>query len=170
MSRKDDVLGIGYQANVSETWSAQSVGFASVLSRLASAKRSREEENEEEAEAPEPVAEGAVPFSGSRQRLYAKRSRLKTEALSNDAGSRELMGEAALAKGAGRARADVTSDQHSVASTILQRLCVRSKRHEATLPSTEDNKPPYDVFYPTPKPPKATSSPFTHLHGPALTA
>lgn len=169
VSRKDDVMGIGYTSSVHETWTTQSVGFADVLDRIkrtsalpttftATGSDGEQEDEEEEDDHNKGEAEAVTSPSspvGSRHfAMYAKRNALKTELLQSSSSQRveEILGSASSssssARGGKRGRAEETkrgapSDTASTSSTLrsplLQRLMVRCVEHEPRATVTEDN-------------------------------
>lgn len=151
VARKDDVLGIGYSAAVHGTWSAQSVGFASVLARVNRGASSP---------VSSPTTSGVcdLPQGGAAQRVYAKRSRLKTGALTDEEGKREVLGAAGLPPMVSPA---VLTGDCNLRSLTLRRMSVRSTHHEAIQPTPDsDNALSFVVSFPDPKPAKAAVTPF----------
>lgn len=165
VSRKDDVLGIGYQANVSQTWSTQAQGFAGLLGRL-----NKQATPEPQADADggggsdgegggTAVSAGAV--AGKHGGAYAKRRRLKTEGLTSAEGQAEILGYAAIRK---RPREDddeaAAAAAAATASTLrsesLQRACVRVAAHEKGM----RGESLVTITKPDPRPAKATATPF----------
>lgn len=158
VTRKDDVLGIGYQAGVSQTWSTQAVGFAGLLGRLN--KKARMEEPSEAAEAVggDGHRENA-PTSGKHGNLYLKRRKLKTEGLTSSDGKDEILGRAAIGKRPVEdddEKAKAEEEASTLTSATLQRAVVRVPSHE----KAQQYESIVTVTKPDPRPPKATASPF----------
>lgn len=107
--RKDDTMGLGYQAGVQEVWTTQSVGFADVLARIKSSAAAAPLKDSAENSDRDDEATGTSPTStrvatqkmgeSRHYKMYAKRNALKTELLrtsSADASfkSGEILGSA----------------------------------------------------------------------------
>lgn len=112
VSRKDDTMGLGYQAGVQDTWTTQSVGFADVLTRIkvstaAAIVDSDDDGEQSDSEAspsssPTTNGEGTKKIGMSRHyKMYAKRNALKTELIhggdsaETEAKRLEILGSAA---------------------------------------------------------------------------
>ncbi len=125
---KDGVLGIGYNAQVSQVWTQQAVAFADVLGKFsnggAASKKKDEsssgdddddQEDEEENNNNKKVV--AKPASGKHSVLYDKRRKLKTEGLSSAAGKSEILHAASTdrrrQRGAEGAEGEEESDNDS---------------------------------------------------------
>jgi Pin2-interacting protein X1 len=115
VTRKDDVMGLGYQAGVQETWTTQSVGFADVLTRIKASTtvviNGSDSDGETSVGSPaSPSSSSMSPTTTSESKtigvsrhykMYAKRNALKTELLrgadsaEGEAKRREILGSAA---------------------------------------------------------------------------
>lgn len=157
VSKKDDVKGIGYSAKLNQTYSAQSVAFEDVLSRVSGSAASPAPEG---SPAGSPTS-GAAVSAGKHAVAYAKRRALKTGALTSADGKAELLG--AGKKYRAEREADQESDAENEAdvstlqSPILRRLTVRCVALEPKATSVQAT---VTVTKPEPKPPKVTDTPF----------
>ncbi|EPY24744.1 Pin2-interacting protein X1 [Strigomonas culicis] len=189
VSRKDDVLGLGYTAGVQETWSTQSVGFVDVLSRIKAshsgtskkkADMSGDSDGEGEGHVESPTADTA-PTHSRHYKMYAKRNALKTELLRAGDGDNlhrgEILGSAAShlrkhKRGSGDDDSDderegKASRKHhkeeegktTLKSPLLLRVTQRYPKHEPR-PHTDDSDNRVTITKPHPRPPKCTESPF----------
>lgn len=171
VSRKDDVMGIGYKAGVQDTWSAQSVGFADVLDRLKTTKSSSMivvDDSDEDVAGPtaasptSPDSKPSSPTESRHYKMYAKRNALKTELLrsNGDEKKQEILGRASSSGQRKRSRdEDEDMNTSTLTSPLLTRLMMRHPKHEPK-PSvgSEDNR--VRIVKPNPRPPKCTESPF----------
>lgn len=111
VSRKDDVMGLGYKAGVQDTWTTQSVGFADVLERIKTAvvgvgdddDDNDKGEDDSNVEVSSPVSDtssGRRHGESRHYRMYAKRNALRTELLRGNAEEKleEILGSAASSK------------------------------------------------------------------------
>ena len=156
-SKKDNVLGIGYDVQVGETWSQQSAGFAAVLKRVSaveeSSKRGRSESDDD------------APANSRLSNMYSKRRTLKTGALSSGAGKEEILGRSG-AKTVLNYESSESDDEDgkqkgcTLKSPTLQRLMVRYTLHEPVLTVGNEDIPKFVVSKPRNKPPKCTDTPF----------
>lgn len=170
VSRKDDVMGIGYKAGVAETWSTQSVGFADVLERIKQRTAAVHNGSDDDGDSGEgsPVSPSASspstskpssPTESRHYRMYAKRNALKTELLrATDSREKaeEILGRAATHRrgrtsdeedGDGDARTSQRSrkaEDDDVRSTLksplLSRLMVRCPKHEPRPTTAQDGE------------------------------
>ncbi|KPI86117.1 hypothetical protein ABL78_4809 [Leptomonas seymouri] len=189
VSRKDDVMGLGYQAGVHDTWTTQSVGFADVLTRIkasaavvvsGSDKEDSEDESVGSPASSSPTSTGEPRKIGvSRHyKMYAKRNALKTELLrgadsaDGEAKRLEILGSAASkhrrgndddgGDGAHKHKHSRTeSDASTLKSPLLSRLMMRNLQEEPK-PSTDEMSPEerISITKPHPRPPKCTDTPF----------
>ena len=163
--RKDNVLGIGHDGQIQQTWSTQSVGFADILSRINSTSPAPHDSDEDDdgAQSQEssppvesPVAKG--PTAGRHAAAYTKRRNLKTEALRSDEGRAEVLGAGSSGK---RARDDDDDDAAANVSTLtsplLLRLMDRCTAHE---PRSTTCASTVAITKPDPRPPRPTDTPF----------
>lgn len=166
-SRKDNMLGIGYDGQVQQTWSTQSVGFADILSRMnaGSATVNDSDDNDDDANedgsppAVSPVARG--PTGGKHSAAYAKRRNLKTEGLRSDEGKAEILGQASSSKKREREPNEddtITGDKSTLVSPLLSRLMDRCPAHEPR-PSM-DCSSKVVITKPDPRPPRPADTPF----------
>ncbi|EPY43704.1 Pin2-interacting protein X1 [Angomonas deanei] len=157
VSRKDDVLGLGYTATVQETWSTQSVGFADVLSRIKNSQKSAKEGDEEVAVS-SPTSGGAI--GGKHYHMYAKRNALKTELLHHgekrEHHTSEILGDSIKRK---REREDEVDGESTLKSPLLSRLTMRYPKHEPKR-SADESANQVTITKPTPRPEKCTDTPF----------
>lgn len=162
VSKKDDVTGLGYQAGVGETWSAQSVGFADVLDRIKkkTTTQDSDESDEESAASASPVSSPNSLSGGRYYQMYAKRNALKTEGLHRD--KEEILGLASKK----RSRSDTSSSaldadaESTLHSPTLRRLMVRCPAAEPKISANDSIEEKVQVTKPVPRPPKCTESPF----------
>jgi Pin2-interacting protein X1 len=179
VTRKDDVLGIGYTAQVNNTWSEQSVGFADVLARVQAAKAAKAaaktgaSESEDEEAAVKTGSSG--PVAGKHSVAYAKRRRLKTGALTSDEGRDEVLGTNSAATAALRRQREADEEEEKrfmgavgleshLASPTLRRMMQRTVAHEPKRNQKVDENGEVEfvtITVPEPKPPKAAGTPFT---------
>lgn len=188
VTRKDDVMGLGYQAGVHDTWTTQSVGFADVLTRIKASTAAivsdsdKEDGSDDESvgspTSSSPTTNGEAKKIGvSRHyKMYAKRNALKTELLrggdsaDGEAKRMEILGSAATKRrhedgGSDSERAHKHARAEAVASTLksplLSRLMARNAQEEPK-PSADDVAPEERIAItkPHPRPPKCTDTPF----------
>lgn len=185
VTRKDDVMGLGYQAGVHDTWTTQSVGFADVLTRIKASTAAivSGSDNEDGSDgdfvgspvSSSPTASGEAKKIGvSRHyKMYAKRNALKTELLrggdsaDGEAKRLEILGSAATKRrheddgSHGHKYARVDAAVSTLKSPLLARLMARSAQEEPK-PSTDDVAPEERIAItkPQPRPPKCTDTPF----------
>lgn len=186
VTRKDDVMGLGYQAGVHETWTTQSVGFADVLTRIkastAAIVSGSDNEDSDGDSIGSPVSSSSPTSNGEAKKIgvsrhykmYAKRNALKTELLrgadsaDGEAKRLEILGSAATKRrhdGDDSSRAQKHSRSESATSTLksplLARLMARNALEEPK-PSTDDVAPEERIAItkPHPRPPKCTDTPF----------
>lgn len=162
VSRKDDVMGIGYQAGVGEVWSAQSVGFADVLDRIKS-KTSKAASSDGDSESSPPSSPISSPTGSRYTNMYAKRNKLKTEGLQvgSEAAKSEILGLAGVKRGRSNDANLEVDTASSLVSPSLQRLMVRCPTVEPKASAEEDcTVDRVVVKKPTPRPPKCTETPF----------
>ncbi|KAK7201433.1 G-patch domain/DExH-box splicing factor binding site [Novymonas esmeraldas] len=184
VSRKDDVMGLGYQAGVHETWTTQSVGFADVLTRIRDATAAAISDSDDDG-APHSLTSSSPTTAGEPRRvgvsrhykMYAKRNALKTE-LVHGSGSAatealriEILGGAATKRprdglddgdrAAGAHRRGRHESASTLASPLLSRLMVRCAAEEPK-PTADDTTPEERIAItkPHPRPPKCTDTPF----------
>ena len=159
VSKKDNVLGIGYEGQVKETWSQQSAGFAAVLKRVSTVETKRERSESEASD------DDRAPANSRLSNMYAKRRTLKTGALSSGAGKEEILGGAG-SKTVLNYDSSESDDEDgkqkgcTLKSPTLQRLLVRYTLHEPVLTVGNDDIPKFTVSKPRVKPPKCTDTPF----------
>lgn len=167
VSKKDNVMGLGYQAGVGDTWSAQSVGFADVLDRIKNkATAVGSDSDDDDAQVVSPASASPTSPVGSKYtNMYAKRHALKTEGVHGRSEAKEeILGHAVRSK---RSRSSTDSSalsvdaESSLQSSTLRRLMVRCPAAEPKPLSKEDGtKDRVEVTKPDPRPPKCTESPF----------
>lgn len=173
VSKKDDVTGIGYQAGVKDTWSAQSVGFADVLDRIKGKKESKvkaaagSDEDHQASVSSSPLPRTSTSPVGSKYTaMYAKRHALKTEGLqaSQEGSKAEILGEAYGKRVRDSSSHDpsvLTSEtESSLKSPTLRRLMLRVPTEEPKPRSKESLEATVQIVKPTPRPPKCTETPF----------
>lgn len=172
VSKKDDVTGIGYQAGVGETWSAQSVGFADVLDRIKGKIRdsvsetSESSENQEEKVILSSTSSSTSPVGSKYTAMYAKRHALKTEGLQNsqDASKAEILGASFRKRSrVSTPKSDTLNslnDRTTLKSSVLQRLMVRVHSEEPQASSEDSLKSSVTVVKPSPRPLKCSETPF----------
>lgn len=134
VTRKDDVMGLGYQAGVQDTWTTQSVGFADVLMRIKASTAVVVSDSDSEGGSDDGESAGSPvsPISSSptsngetkrigvsrHYKMYAKRNALKTELLrgadsaEGEAKRREILGGAATKRHRGDDDDDDGGDIH----------------------------------------------------------
>jgi Pin2-interacting protein X1 len=157
--RKDNVLGIGYEGQVQQTWSTQSVGFADILKRIntqSPAPGSEEDEEGAESVQASPVAKG--PSGGRGASVYAKRQGLKTEALRSEEGKAEVLGAGSSNRKRDREDSVPIQDLSSLTSPLLQRTMTRFTGHEPRPSATTSSS--IQVTKPDPRPPRPSQTPF----------
>lgn len=153
-TRKDNVLGIGYEGQVKQTWSAQSVGFADILERMNSQSPTAQSEDEDRAS---PVSK--TPAAGKHGSAYTKRRALKTEALRSEEGKSEVLGAASSLRKRNREEDDDEPvDVSTLVSSTLKRLMDRCPKHEPRPSATTDSS--VVVTKPDPRPPRPAVTPF----------
>lgn len=172
VSKKDDVTGIGYQAGVGETWSAQSVGFADVLDRLKGKIRntvsgaSECTENQEESTMMSPITSLTSPVGSKYTAMYAKRHALKTEGLQNsqETSKTEILGASfrkrSRVSASKSSMLTTSNDESTLKSSVLQRLMVRVHSEEPQASSDDSLKSSVSVVKPSPRPLKCLETPF----------
>lgn len=162
--RKDNVLGIGYEGQVQQAWSTQSVGFADILKRISKSPQPNDGESDEggydgdesPCSAESPVSKG--PAAGKHAAAFAKRRNLKTEALRSEEGRAEVLG-AASSKRARDSDDDEDSDTRpTLVSQLLLRVMVRHVAHEPRPTATTDAS--VKISKPDPRPPRPADTPF----------
>jgi Pin2-interacting protein X1 len=173
VSKKDDNKGIGYSAKVNQTWSAQSVAFDDVLSRVSGTSltpppASGESDSDAGSGPSSPTTRLATASAGKHAVAFAKRRALKTGALTSTEGKQELLAGASKKKLRSEREAEVegSDDENDVekakaASTlrspILRRISIRCIALEPKATTTAAT---ITVTKPNPKPPKVTDTPF----------
>ncbi|EKG06996.1 hypothetical protein TCSYLVIO_001877 [Trypanosoma cruzi] len=165
--RKDGVMGVGYEGGVQEAWSAQSVGFADVLSRIKNAVAAGSSDCGEGRDADEDN-ETPGPSGGRHVCMYSKRHALKTELLRSKSGvlSSEILGSASSSRKRTRNGDNESEEDAALLSTLrsplLQRVMVRVPRHEPKALTKEDTNEieTIRITKPQPRPPKCTDTPF----------
>ena len=119
VQQKDGNLGIGYNAQVSQVWSQQSVAFADVLSKFGGAKsmkpESDDDSSDDDDEAKKQSAKPKAAAAGKHSVLYDKRRKLKTEGLNCEAGKGEILAHAA--SGRRRQRDEDEDDDEEMSPT-----------------------------------------------------
>ncbi|KPA83722.1 hypothetical protein ABB37_01970 [Leptomonas pyrrhocoris] len=188
VTRKDDVMGLGYQAGVHDTWTTQSVGFADVLTRIkastAAIVSGSDDDTSDDVSVGSPVSSSPTSTGEAKKigvsrhyKMYAKRNALKTELL-RGAGSaegeskrREILGSAASKHrredgdgehgGHTHKQSRAESAASSLKSPLLSRLMARNVQEEPK-PSTDDAtaEERITITKPHPRPPKCTDTPF----------
>ena len=153
--RKDNVLGIGYEGKVQQTWSAQSVGFADILKRIntQSPPPDSGESGDDEQQKVTTVS------AGKHGSAYTKRRHLKTEALRSVDGKSEVLGAASSRSKRDREVDEDDEDRNNLRSPLLTRLMQRKSKHEPK-PSAEGESAAVTITKPDPRPPKCTNTPF----------
>ncbi|AYU76136.1 GNO1 [Leishmania donovani] len=183
VTRKDGVMGLGYQAGVQETWTTQSLGFADVLTRIKASTTAAISDSDDDGEASRsssPTTNGEAKKIGMSRhyKMYARRNALKTELIhggdsaETEAKRLEILGSAAMKRrrdadsdddndGAGRNCSQSTSSASTLKSPLLLRLMARSSKDEPK-PTAGDMTPAQliTVTKPHPRPPKCTDTPF----------
>jgi Pin2-interacting protein X1 len=164
-TRKDNTLGIGYDGQVQQTWSTQSVGFADILSRI-NTKMTTVDDSDDDGETEEssspptvsPVARG--PTGGKHSAAYAKRRNLKTEGLRSDEGKAEILGASSSTHKRARDSDEnpFENDKSTLVSPLLVRLLDRCPAHEPR-PSM-DAQSTVEITKPDPRPPRPADTPF----------
>ncbi|KAG5511229.1 hypothetical protein JKF63_07171 [Porcisia hertigi] len=187
VTRKDDMMGLGYHAGVQETWSTQSIGFADVLTRIKGSTNAVVSDSDDDGEASpsssSPTTNGEAKKIGMSRhyKMYAKRNALKTELIhgsdsaETEAQRQEILGSAATKRrrdadsgndgDAGPHKRSQTTPSPSCSSTLksplLLRLMVRCSNDEPK-PTTDNTTPEQliAITKPHPRPPKCTDTPF----------
>jgi Pin2-interacting protein X1 len=162
-TRKDNTLGIGYDGQVQQVWSTQSVGFADILSRINTATTVDDSDDDGDADASSPASVSPVARgpTGGKHSAYLKRRNLKTEGLRSDEGKAEILGMASSSKKRGRdadEEEEGNGDKSTLTSSLLSRLMDRCPAHEPR-PSM-DSLSKVDVTKPEPRPPRPADTPF----------
>uniref|UniRef100_A0A7S1L0R8 PinX1-related protein 1 n=1 Tax=Neobodo designis TaxID=312471 RepID=A0A7S1L0R8_NEODS len=164
VSKKDDVKGIGYSAKVHQTYSAQSVAFEDVISRIATKNTNPDASPDEASPSGSPTSHGVPAFAGKHAVAYQKRRNLKTGALSSADGKAELLGAGKKYRAEREAESD-EDDAEAIAaknpttlqSPLLKRLTTRCVALE---PKASTTTATVTITKPNPKPPKVTDTPF----------
>lgn len=178
VSRKDDVMGLGYSSGVQDTWTTQSVGFADVLDRIKKTSSSSttivmvnhsDDDDDGEAVSSPTSSPTSSGHSVSRHyKMYAKRNALKTELLrsSGDGKSEEILGAASSRKrgrtnnGGSDDDGEGRSTESTLQSPVLKRLMGRCIKEEPTKTNEDDDQNRVKITKPEPRPPRCTQSPF----------
>ena len=163
-TRKDNVLGIGYEGKVQETWSTQSVGFADILKRINSQSPTPPPEDDDsktgggdDGGSESAEDQKATPSAGKHANAFTKRRNLKTEALRSSDGREEVLG---TKRPRTSERASTTEgDSGSLNSPLLIRTMVHFSYLDPK-PSGEDHAA-VTITKPDPRPPRVTETPFT---------
>jgi Pin2-interacting protein X1 len=169
-TRKDNVLGIGYEGKVQETWSTQSVGFADILKRINTQSPTPppddDEDGEGSREAPEedddePATAAAsdmtaAPSAGKHANAFNKRRNLKTEALRSADGKDEVLGTKRPRQS--ESAASKEGDSGSLVSPLLVRTMVHYPQHDPK--PTDVEQAGIAITKPDPRPPRVTETPF----------
>eukprot|EP00796_Vickermania_ingenoplastis_P010858 gene10858-7524_t len=164
VSKKDDVMGLGYQAGVGETWSAQSVGFADVLDRIKSKVVMDDSDEDGGAPVVSPASSSpANPVGSKYHTMYAKRNALKTEGLQSgkSVSKNEILGHTAGKRSRSGTQSSLSVDGEStLQSSTLKRLMVRCPEAEPRPLGEDSTVDRVVVTKPHPRPPKCTETPF----------
>ncbi|GET85964.1 hypothetical protein, conserved [Leishmania tarentolae] len=183
VTRKDGVMGLGYQAGVQETWTTQSLGFADVLTRIKTSTTTAISDSDNDGEtspSSSPTTNGEAKKIGMSRhyKMYARRNALKTELVhggdsaDTEAKRLEILGSAATKRrrntdsdddnAAARARCgEDTASVSTLKSPLLCRLMTRSTKDEPK-PTAADmtSEKLITITKPDPRPPKCTDTPF----------
>ncbi|CAJ1017135.1 putative G-patch domain containing protein [Leishmania utingensis] len=183
VSRKDDVMGLGYHAGVQDTWTTQSLGFADVLTRIKVSTTVAISDSDDDGEVSPsslPTTSGEAKKIGMSRHytMYAKRNALKMELIHGgdsaemEAKRFEILGSAAtkcrrdadnndVTGAPDQKRSRCTSSASTLKSPLLLRLMVRCTTDEPK-PTADDMTPEERILItkPHPRPPKCTDTPF----------
>jgi CRISPR/Cas system CSM-associated protein Csm2 small subunit len=145
---KDGVLGIGYNAQVSQVWTQQAVAFADVLGKFSNggAKKKEQESDDDDEDAENENVDKKIvakPASGKHSVLYDKRRKLKTEGLNSAAGKSEILAAASSDRrrqreneGAEEASDDDSGDGYKSKKELRDEKKNKGKEKEIVAPMT----------------------------------
>ena len=171
VTQKDGNLGIGYNAQVSQVWSQQSVAFADVLSKFGGKKDMKAEDNDDDDSSEDLNSDAgkgeilAHASSGRRRQRDEEDDEEEdvnpTEQVDDGYKSKkELKAEKARKKSGEEPETVVPS---TLSSPLLRRMCERSGKHEPK--KRAENDPVVNITIPDPKPEKAAATPFKYQKG-----